>query len=85
MAVVKIDEKGRVQLPKILRNKMNIKPRQPLRIDMEGGKLVLTSSPLSLGSSDPLIRDITQRPLKLKNIKLTKALLDRIEEEQWSQ
>jgi len=84
MVLVKMDEKGRIQLPKLVREKLHIRPRQSFRLDVRKQELIL-SAPKFSPSSDPLLKELTERPLKLKNVKLTKELLDKLEEEQWSQ
>ncbi|MBI4167789.1 MAG: AbrB/MazE/SpoVT family DNA-binding domain-containing protein [Candidatus Aenigmarchaeota archaeon] len=86
MPVVKVDEKGRIQLPKGLRHELGIKARQSLVVQKQGD-LLTVGRVGKIGKADvkndPLLRDIILHPLKGK-VKITKEFLDKLEEEQWS-
>ncbi len=84
MAIVKVDEKGRIRLPSELRNAWKLKPKQQLLVTVQGTTASVRKFTKLTPETDPLLRDIFLRPLRSKR-KVTKALLDRLEEEQWSQ
>ncbi len=83
MPIVKMDDRGRIQLPKELRKELRLRARQPLVVRREGEELRLTKAKELDPAKDPLLRDILLHPLKSK-VKITKKLLDKLEEEQWS-
>lgn len=82
MTVVKIDEKGRIQLPKEVRKVWKLKPRQSLVVEMKQGRISMRKAAVE-PEADPLLRDILINPGHSK-IKVTKGLLEKLEEEQWS-
>jgi bifunctional DNA-binding transcriptional regulator/antitoxin component of YhaV-PrlF toxin-antitoxin module len=82
MPVVKMDEKGRIQLPHEVRESWRLKPRQPLSLRVEGETVSMTKVVKPTPDTDPLLRDILVHPLRSKP-KVTKGLLDKLEEEQW--
>lgn len=84
MPIVKMDEKGRIQLPHEVRDAWKLRPRQPLSVRMEGETVSVTKVAKPTPDTDPVLRDILLHPLRSKR-KVTKALLDKLEEEQWSQ
>ncbi|MBI3413387.1 MAG: AbrB/MazE/SpoVT family DNA-binding domain-containing protein [Candidatus Aenigmarchaeota archaeon] len=83
MAIVKMDEKGRIQVPSGLRAELKLKVRQPLLVTRQGEGIVVKKVSRVEPMQDPLLRDFILRPLKSK-VKVTKKLLDQMEEEQWS-
>lgn len=83
MPVVKLDEKGRIQLPTELRKELHLKAREPLLVRKHGEMLTVSRIKKPDPKEDPLLRDIISHPLKSK-VKVTKDLLDKLEEEQWS-
>ncbi len=83
MLIVKMDEKGRIQLPHEVRQAWRLKPRQPLLINISGDSLSVRKLKKLTPKSDPLLRDMIERPLRLKGVMLTKKLLDKIEDEAW--
>lgn len=85
MVIVRIDEKGRIHLPKSVRESLHLKVKQPIHIGIRRGEVILKKPRSGALASDPLLKDMIERPLKLKGIKLTKKLLKRLEEEQWSE
>jgi len=84
MPIVKLDEKGRVQLPKELRTEMRLKAHQPLVVRKQGEQILMTRTGSIDPGKDPLLNDILVHPLHSK-VKVTKKLLDKLEEEQWSE
>ena len=83
MPVVKVDEKGRIQLPKGLRHELDIKARQSLVVQKQGELLTVSKVGKVNAKEDPLLKDIMLRPIKTKT-KVTRELLDKLEQEQWS-
>lgn len=83
MPIVKMDDRGRIQVPKELRKELRLRAREPLVVRREGEELRLTKAKELDPAKDPLLRDILLHPLKSK-VKITKKLLDKLEEEQWS-
>ena len=83
MSIVKVDNKGRVQLPKNLRMEFKLKSGQSLLLRKKGEGVLLSKVTRLDPHTDPLLRDILLHPLKSK-VKVTKELLDKLEEEQWS-
>lgn len=84
MEQVKMDQKGRIQIPKKFRKRLKLRPRQKLTIGISVNGLVLNKSEQISEESDEVLNDMINRPLRLKGIKLTKRLLDKLEEEAWS-
>lgn len=83
MAIVKMDEKGRIQLPHEVRDAWKLRAKQQLVVTLEGDRASVKKLAKPTPETDPLLRDILLRPLRSKR-KVTKALLDKLEEEQWS-
>jgi bifunctional DNA-binding transcriptional regulator/antitoxin component of YhaV-PrlF toxin-antitoxin module len=82
MPTAKIDERGRILLPKEIRKIVQIKPKEHLRIRLMGkGKLLIERIP-SLGTK--VRTPVFGRPLHISLKKLKKIDLERIEEEMWS-
>jgi len=50
---IKMDSKGRIQIPKKVRDEMNLKPGQKLKIKIEDGNLVILK-PISANFSKEL-------------------------------
>lgn len=80
MPVVRMDEKGRIQLPSEIRKQWHLRPRQPLLVSVERGKVSVTRLARPTPETDPLRRDIIKRPLRSKR-KVTRELLEKIEDE----
>ena len=83
IAIVKMDEKGRIQIPHEVRELWKLKPKQPLVVEMKAGHMLLKIAGRSSPENDPLLRDILINPARSK-VKVTKKLLRKLEEEQWS-
>jgi len=83
MTVVRLDEKGRIQIPREVREAWSLKPKQPLLVSVVRGSLSVTRLSKPTPENDPLLRDILVRPLRLKK-RLTKKLLDKLEDEAWT-
>lgn len=83
MPVVKMDEKGRIQLPHEVREAWKLKGRQALLVEMKQDTLVVRRANKLDPKTDPLLRDILISPGHSK-IKVTKALLRRLEDEAWT-
>lgn len=81
MPVVKVDEKGRIQLPKVLRHELGLKVRQSLVVQRQGELLTVSKVGRTNSKDDPLLREFIQRPLR--GGKLSKKMLDEIEDTMW--
>lgn len=81
MPVVKVDEKGRIQLPKGLRHELGIKARQSLVVLKQGELLTVGRVGKANAKEDPLLREFTRHPLR--GGKLSKKMLDEIEDTMW--
>lgn len=82
MPVVKIDKKGRIQLPRVVRRTWNLRPKQSLDVEIHKSTLVVRKSRKLDSRTDPLLRDILISPGRSK-VKVTKKLLEKLEEEAW--
>lgn len=80
MPIVKIDKKGRIQLPRVVRKAWNLKPRQALDLEIHRSTLLVRKSRKLDPKTDPLLRDILINPARSK-VKVTKKLLNKLEEE----
>ena len=83
MPLVKIDKKGRIQLPRIVRKAWNLRPRQALDVEIHKSTLIVRKSRKLDPRTDPLLRDILINPGRSK-VKATKKLLEKLEEEAWT-
>ena len=83
VAIVKIDEKGRIQLPREFRTGLKLRPRQSLMIRQQDDEILVSKVRKRDPSKDPLLNDIMLRPLKSK-VRITKTLLNKLKKEQWS-
>ncbi len=81
--IVKMDEKGRIQLPHEVREAWKLKPRQALIVEMKQNTISVRKARKLAPEADPLLRDILLRPGHSK-IKVTRALLRKLEDEAWT-
>lgn len=85
MAVVRMDEKGRIQVPSEVRRSWHLAPRQALELSVERDSMVVRKPRPLDPKTDPLLRDIMERPLRLpKGVRLTKKLLRKLKDEAWT-
>jgi AbrB family looped-hinge helix DNA binding protein len=81
MRVVRVDERGRIILPKRLRERLPVKPGHNLIASFSNGTIVLQKlKPAS--DKDSLLWDV-QHPLHVNKRTLKKIDLDKIEDEMW--
>ena len=83
MPIVKMDEKGRIQLPRETRDDWELRPKQPLLMEVRGNRILLSKAKAPEPSKDPLLRDIFVRPGRSK-VRATKKLLRKFEDEAWA-
>ena len=83
MPIVKMDEKGRIRVPAEVRESWHLKPRQALVVRVEKERFEVTKMWAPDPKTDPLLRDIMERPLRSK-VKVTRELLRRIKDETWA-
>ena len=83
MPIVTMDEKGRVQLPREVRNEWHLRPKQSLIVEIREGEISLKRVNVSGSTRDPLLRDILVKPGRSK-VKVTGKLLRKLEAEAWA-
>jgi len=79
--LVKLDEKGRIMLPKRIRKNLKVESGQSLLLSYSNS-LVLIKRLKKLKSNDRLLRDLDY-PIHVDNQRLKKVDLNRAEEEMW--
>ena len=77
MTIVKIDERGRIQLPHEVREAWNLRSKQPLVVELHGDCVAVSRLRVFRPESDPLLKEFSEHPLK--GGKVSKKLLDEIE------
>ena len=82
-SVVKMDEKGRVQIPKRIRKVLKLKSRQLISIEVKKNFAYLKKMDKLIESRDKVLYDILINPGHSK-IRITKVLLDKMKEEAWT-
>ncbi len=83
MPVVKMDEKGRIQLPREVRKAWRLKPKQALVIEIRDETVSVKKAGRFNPEEDPLLHDILINPARSK-VKVTKALLRKLKDEAWT-
>ncbi len=78
--VVKMDEKGRIQLPAAVRKKMKLRPRQAVVLEINDDSLLLRTMTKPDKAKDKVLHDIFVNPGRSK-VKLTTGLLNAMKEE----
>lgn len=81
--LVKMDEKGRVQIPKRIRKIMKLKSKGTISIELKNNIAVFKKVDRLEVSKDKVLRDIFIKPMHSK-VKVTKELLDKLKEEAWT-
>ena len=86
MAVVKIDSKGRITIPRQVRKAAHLRPNQPLNLRLAEDSIVLKKihTEKSKFEEDPLFKDL-RNPAHVDPKKIKKLDLEALEEELWSQ
>ncbi len=80
--LVKVDQKGRFQIPKEFRKRLKLKKRQRLGVSMKGNKIIIEQPRDSMVEDDPVLRGMIDNPLHSK-VKVTRELLEKLTDEQW--
>ncbi len=84
MELLKMDQKGRIQISKRVRRLLKIRSGQAFMIKIEGNEMRLSKPSKQALENDIVLKDMIERPLHLKKgVKLTKKLLDSLEEGTW--
>jgi AbrB family looped-hinge helix DNA binding protein len=83
MEVLKMDQKGRIQLPKRVRKLLKLKPKEVFLVEIEGNEIRLSKPSKIDVENDNVLKDMVKRPLHLKGVKLTKGFLNSLEDEAW--
>jgi|GEM_PF-2168423 bifunctional DNA-binding transcriptional regulator/antitoxin component of YhaV-PrlF toxin-antitoxin module len=81
-ALVKMDEKGRFQIPKKIRKTMKLKSRQAIFVELKGDTAFFKKAERPEASKDRVLTDILIKPANSK-VKVTRALLDKLKDEVW--
>ena len=84
MPIVKMDEKGRIQIPGEIRQAWHLKPKAPLLVEVGSEVLSVRRVGKPTPRNDRVLRDIVKRPLHRKGLKVTRELLERMKDEVWS-
>ncbi len=84
MEMLTVDQKGRVQLTKRIRRILKLRSKQPLVAKISRNGLSLSKPSIVPSENDTVLNDMKERPLRLEKGRLTKKLLDSLEEEAWS-
>ncbi len=82
MELIKVDQKMRVRLPKKVSDELKLKGKDILELEVKGGEIRITKPRSANLSSDPVIRDMVERPMRPK-VKVTSELLEKFKEEMW--
>jgi len=83
MALIRVDQKMRVRLPKHVSKKFKLKSKEILDVEIKGDEIHLSRPKNFEINSDPVIRDMVERPMHSK-IKITGKLLEKWKEEMWN-
>ena len=83
MPVVKVDKKGRIQLPSKVRKSWNLRPKESLLLEVERDVLSVKKMKKRKPETDPLLHDILINPLHSKK-KITRTMLRKLKDETWS-
>lgn len=83
MPIVKMDEKGGIQLPHEVREEWELKAKQSLTIQVARDRISLRKSTQAEPIKDPLLRDILVRLIH-SPAKATRRLLPKLADERWS-
>ena len=76
-----VDERWRIQLPKDLREKWDLRPRQPLVIEVKEHSAEIRKLSRMTAKADPLLKEFRDHPLK--GARISKKVLDALEETMW--
>jgi bifunctional DNA-binding transcriptional regulator/antitoxin component of YhaV-PrlF toxin-antitoxin module len=82
-ALVKMDEKGRVQIPTKIRKLMKLNSKQTISIEVKDNTAFFKKADRPEVSKDKVLRDILLKPARSK-IRVTRELLDKLKEEAWT-
>ena len=87
MTIVEMDERGRILIPKEVRESASIRPRQRFMIRLFNNKALILEKMEGFEKNemrrDPLIESI-RNPAHVSPEKIKKIDLEKIEEEMWS-
>lgn len=83
MPIVKVNEKGRIQLPREVRHKWGLKPKQLLIVEIRKDEISLKKAHVTEPTRDPLLHDIIVRPGHSK-VKVASKLLRKLKAEAWT-
>ena len=83
MELVKVDSKGRIQIPKKFRAAMRLKPKSTILMGMSSGRLFLERAASISEENDPVLNDMVNHPLRSK-VRVTKELLEKLKDEDWT-
>jgi bifunctional DNA-binding transcriptional regulator/antitoxin component of YhaV-PrlF toxin-antitoxin module len=81
--LVKMDEKGRVQIPTEMRKRLRLEPKQLISIEVKSESATLKKAERLDRSKDKVLRDILVNPGQSR-IRITTELLNSMKEEVWT-
>ncbi len=81
--LVKMDEKGRVQIPTEMRKRLRLEPKQLISIEVKSESVTLKKAERLDRSKDKVLRDILVNPGQSR-IRITTELLNSMKEEVWT-
>jgi AbrB family looped-hinge helix DNA binding protein len=82
MLITKMDRKGRIQLPKAVRRRLDLKKNETFEIKINDTSITIKPTKDKAGM-DSVLRDMIEHPLHSK-APVTKELLDKLADGQWS-
>ncbi len=81
--LVKMDEKGRVQIPTEMRKRLRLEPKQLISIEVKSESATIKKAERLDRSKDKVLRDILVNPGQSR-IRITTELLNSMKEEVWT-
>lgn len=78
--LVKMDEKGRVQIPTKIRKLMKLKSKQAIFIEVKNNTAFFKKAERPDASKDKVLRDIFVKPIHSK-VRVTRELINKLKEE----
>ncbi|MDE1833441.1 MAG: AbrB/MazE/SpoVT family DNA-binding domain-containing protein [Candidatus Micrarchaeota archaeon] len=82
MALVKLDQKMRIRLPKRVSKELGLKARESLDVTVREGKIQISRPKARDLRGSLVLRDMIERPMHTK-MKITSELLEKWEDEMW--
>ncbi len=81
MRVIKLDGKGRLQIPKGLRESLKLKPKESVMVNIKDDSVIIKKIDKKKPEEDVLVRDLLNPGHS--RMKVTRKLLEKLEHEMW--